>query len=57
MRPIIAFPALANLCLAVAVFALLYRLLLDLRDIPPARHAAGTGTPSPEHPAAAEIVG
>jgi hypothetical protein len=41
----------------IAVFALLYRLLLDLRDVSLPQRAAGTGASSPEDPAAAKAVG
>jgi Glycosyl transferase family 2 len=40
----------------IAVFALLYRLLLDLRDVPPARRAAGADASSPEDPAAVRVT-
>ena len=39
----------------IALFALLYRLLLDLRDVPRVGRAAGTGASSPENPVAAGL--
>jgi hypothetical protein len=41
----------------IAVFALLYRLLLDLQPVPAPRRAAGTGASSAEHSATAKALG